>query len=208
MNRFSQLAGLGLMAASISLSSAQASTPSDIPGSHWAKDEAKELVDKGYISLFGDNSFRGDAPLTRYAFLTAMSKLLDQLEAIRKGGGATGGGDTVELKALLGQVKSALGELETAQRSLGEKSEKTGATQEVLERDVTKLMDSTNQKLKRMESQLADLNSEMDSRDRRLRAELDAMNQKLRDAQKKNQQARTFLWLGVVAAAAVGVSGN
>ncbi len=182
----------------------------DIPENHWSFHETSQLVDKGYLSLFEDGTFRGETPLSRYAFVAALSKVVAEVDRLKaaKPGAAGGGADTTELKSLLAQVKTALGQLETAQQQLGTKAQKTGETQEVLEKDLTQLVDTTRQSLKDMAQQLADMDDASKNRDQRLQADIAQLNEDLRKANKKNANARTLMWIGIVGAAAAGVASN
>ncbi len=206
MSRFKTAVFALALGSTLVLGQSRAATLSDIPGGHWSKQAASELVDKGFMALFEDGTFRGDVALSRYAFVSAMAKLLAEMDKLKAAPGGGGGSDTAELKQLLTQVKTALGQLETAQQQLGVSSQKTGESQEVLERDVTKLMDNTNTRMKKLEGNLADMADDMRERDARLKAEITALNESLTRAEKKNARSRSMLWLGVVAAAAVGVA--
>lgn len=45
---------------------------SDLPKDHWAYDFVKKLSDKGYLNGYPDDTFKGDAKMTRYEFAAAL----------------------------------------------------------------------------------------------------------------------------------------
>ena len=55
----------------------------DVPAGHWAESAVKKAADEGIISGFGDDTFRGDEPLTRYQMAAVIANLLDW---VKKGG--------------------------------------------------------------------------------------------------------------------------
>lgn len=48
----------------------------DVPKGHWAYDFVKDLSDKGYLVGYPDGTFKGDKPMTRYEFATAVYRAL------------------------------------------------------------------------------------------------------------------------------------
>ena len=50
----------------------------DVPAGHWAYKFVANLVQKGIIEGYGDNSFRGDRNITRYEAATILAKCLKE----------------------------------------------------------------------------------------------------------------------------------
>ncbi|AZR72625.1 hypothetical protein BBF96_04015 [Anoxybacter fermentans] len=57
-----------------------ASEIKDVDPSHWAYKSIKMLIDKGYISLYEDSTFRGDKSVSRYELAEVVARLLERLE--------------------------------------------------------------------------------------------------------------------------------
>ncbi|HEY3424401.1 MAG TPA: S-layer homology domain-containing protein [Negativicutes bacterium] len=51
---------------------------SDVPAKHWAYDAVSQLSKAGLIEGFGDGTFRGDKPLTRYEFAVVTARALEK----------------------------------------------------------------------------------------------------------------------------------
>ena len=52
----------------------------DVSKDHWAYQAVLGLVDKGYLSVYNDGSFRGDEPVSRYLLAFVVAKMLTDLE--------------------------------------------------------------------------------------------------------------------------------
>ena len=70
------LTGPGVQAASIEASFA------DVSQDHWAYEAIRELVQKGIIKGYGDGSFRGNQPMSRYEFALLVTKALQKYDKI------------------------------------------------------------------------------------------------------------------------------
>ncbi len=49
----------------------------DVPESHWAYDSVKLLVDKGYLSLYEDGTFKGTNKVSRYELAEIIARMLN-----------------------------------------------------------------------------------------------------------------------------------
>lgn len=52
----------------------------DMEADHWAYSSVKYLIDRGVLSLYEDNTFRGQNLITRYQFAVLLSRMLDYIE--------------------------------------------------------------------------------------------------------------------------------
>lgn len=72
---------LSLFIAFLLLSSVTYANPfSDVPKSHWAYEAVNKLSEKGLISGYPDGSFKGEKPVSRYAFAMVTAKILALVE--------------------------------------------------------------------------------------------------------------------------------
>lgn len=55
---------------------------SDVPPGHWAYSAITKLLDKGYLSLYQDKTFRGDNSVDRYTFAVVIARLLSEMSVI------------------------------------------------------------------------------------------------------------------------------
>ena len=78
---------------------------SDVPASHWAYDAVNSMVEKGIIQGFPDNTFKGNANLTRYqmAMMTAQA-----LAAVSEKKGNIANGDLDDLEKLTAEFADEL----------------------------------------------------------------------------------------------------
>ena len=55
---------------------AQTNPVETVPADHWAYGAVKQVVDSGLIIGYGEGTFKGDRPLTRYEFAISIARLL------------------------------------------------------------------------------------------------------------------------------------
>lgn len=73
--------GLSLMlAVLVGFGGLAAPVLTDVSKDHWAYKAVLGLVDKGYLSVYNDGSFRGDEPVSRYLLAFVVAKMLTDLE--------------------------------------------------------------------------------------------------------------------------------
>lgn len=53
---------------------------SDVPTNHWAYDAVNKLAAAGLIDGYGDKSFRGDRPMSRYEFALIVNKAINRFD--------------------------------------------------------------------------------------------------------------------------------
>jgi chromosome segregation ATPase len=52
----------------------------DIPKNHWAYKSVETLINKGYLSLYEDDTFKGDNKVTRYELAVLIARILDDIQ--------------------------------------------------------------------------------------------------------------------------------
>lgn len=57
---------------------AQAPAPSDVPSDHWAREAVAEVISRGIMPTYDDNTFRGDQPVDRYMLADILVRVLEQ----------------------------------------------------------------------------------------------------------------------------------
>ncbi|MBO8140990.1 MAG: S-layer homology domain-containing protein [Firmicutes bacterium] len=55
----------------------------DVPPDHWAYEAVRELVDRGYLDIADDGTFRGEEPVDRFTVAAVVGRLLEDIEAGR-----------------------------------------------------------------------------------------------------------------------------
>ncbi|MFS8665611.1 MAG: S-layer homology domain-containing protein, partial [Limnochordales bacterium] len=63
--------------------SGAAAQVADVPPDHWAYRAVQILVERGYIELASDGTFRGNEPADRYQLAAVVGRLLEDIEAGR-----------------------------------------------------------------------------------------------------------------------------
>lgn len=49
----------------------------DVPPTHWAKEAVENVTNKGYLKGRTDDTFDGNAPITRYEFAAVLNRLME-----------------------------------------------------------------------------------------------------------------------------------
>ena len=52
----------------------------DLPVNHWAYESVNTLIDRGYLDLYDDDTFRGDNTLTRYEMAVIIARMLEDIQ--------------------------------------------------------------------------------------------------------------------------------
>ncbi len=53
----------------------------DVPRDHWAYDSVQQLIDRGYLSLYSDGTFKGNEKVSRYELAEIIARMLNNMEA-------------------------------------------------------------------------------------------------------------------------------
>lgn len=131
------LALLLFLAASAVCGSAEETPFRDVPAGHWARDALVRLAERGVLSGYGDNSFRGEEPVTRYSLAVILARALEQIRAqpggpearegrISSGLGGMALADREDLRGLIREFRSELEMLGVKSDAVLEKLELQG----------------------------------------------------------------------------------
>jgi peptidoglycan hydrolase CwlO-like protein len=173
----------------------------DLPPSNWAYKSVKMLVEKGYLAIYDDGSFRGDQPVSRVVFATALGKLIDQ---IANGELALGGGDMDTVKKLGEEFRNEIADYDSRMKALEKRVSDIESAQVVIQTDISKATVEFRDKT----DKLAAENKQMRQDINILTKDLDDTNAKLRKETSDRKKAQSTLWIGIVIALAAGLAGN
>lgn len=77
----------------------------DVPKDHWAYEAVMKLVDKGYLGVYDDGTFKGDEGVNRYLLAFVVTKMLTDLE---KGTIAATGEDMGILREVANELRGEI----------------------------------------------------------------------------------------------------
>ncbi|HOP73483.1 MAG TPA: S-layer homology domain-containing protein [Bacillota bacterium] len=125
-----------LLLISIMTCALAAANPVDVPPNHWAYQAVKQLVDKGYLALYQDQTFRGDQPVDRYTLATVVAKILKEGAA---GSTAASREDVKLLRSLTNEFREELVKVLTENSSLSKQLDELTRQDQIFKEDITKL---------------------------------------------------------------------
>lgn len=197
---------MALIAAVALLAAAQMARAADLDikdmhRGHWAYDSVQMLVQKGYLALYDDGTFRGNLPLSREVFATALAKLIDQ---INNGEIGMGSMDMGEIKKLSDAFKDEISNYETRVKALEKKISELNDTISVDQKDLTKAMVEYREGFEAVQDD-----------NKKMRAEIGVLTEQVKDLNaglaketKARKSSQTIMFIGIIAAIAVGASSN
>ena len=165
----------------------------DVPPSHWAYESIQKLVEKGYIAIYDDDTFRGDQAVSRTVLAAALAKLIDQIES---GELKMGGSDMKEVQKLIQEFAGDMADSEARTAALEKRLADIESGETVIQLDISKSTVEFREKYEQMERNVAILEDQLAALDAELKSEV-----------KKRKSITNMLMIGVVAAIAVG-AGN
>jgi len=120
----------------------------DISEDHWAYESVTTLIDRGYISLYEDDTFRGNEKISRYEVAVIIARML---EDVQTGDTEINEADANELRKLSLEFQDELVEIAKKQEDLFEK------TTQVEEKNVvqTEAIGENREKLNNLENNLS-----------------------------------------------------
>ncbi|MBO8126420.1 MAG: S-layer homology domain-containing protein [Firmicutes bacterium] len=154
----------------LSLPALAAAEIKDVPPNHWAYSAVQKLLEKGYLSLYQDGTFRGDKAVDRYTFAVVVARLISEMAALGSGQPATdkvASEDLQLLRKLTTEFRDELVQLATTDESIQGDLEAAAKEQTVLREDLNKLLVQVYQ-LQQSTKALAE-------KDEKLSGELDAV---------------------------------
>lgn len=107
----------------------------DVNSSHWAYKSVTTLIDKGYLSLYEDSTFRGDRSVTRYQLAEIVAKILQNLE---NGTTSANQGDINTIRQLTVEFRKELVDLVQNQNLFANRAEQLEKNQVVMKEDIAR----------------------------------------------------------------------
>jgi len=200
--KLSRIAVALLVTIGITAGAARAATEiKDVDPSNWAYKSIKKLVDKGYLAIYEDNTFRGDQSVSRTVFAAALAKLIDQIE---RGELKLGGSELNEIKKLSDEFKSEISDYDSKMGALEKRVSDIESGKVVIQTDISKTTVEFRDKFDKMSAQMSKMNEQIGY----LRDDLNKMRVDLENEKSSRKKAQTMLWVGVVVAAVAGAASN
>lgn len=177
----------------------------DVDSSHWAYKSVKMLIDKGYISLYEDNTFRGDKSVSRYQIAEIIARML---QSMGEGTVTPSTGDISNIRELTVEFRNEIVEIVQNQKLILNRLAEVEKNQNTIKEQDAKNIDEidyVNQQIKEIITELItfkddldNANSEIDSLKIQLanvekgvkeeiRTDLDEINSRLQVMEKENQ---------------------
>lgn len=173
----------------------------DIDQSHWAYERVQKLVEGGYLALYEDNTFRGDRAVSRVIFAAALGKLIDQIE---NGEVKMLGVDIKAIKNLSDEFKTEIADYDTRVAALEKRLADIESGKVVIQQDISKVTLEVRDSVEKLEDENAKMREDLNI----LTDQMNVLTEELRKSDAENKRARTLLWVGVVAAIAVGFASD
>lgn len=107
----------------------------DVDSSHWAYKSVRLLIDKGYMSLYEDSTFRGDKTVSRYQLAEIIAKIL---EKIGEGSTQVDPLDVTNIRQLSVEFRKELVEIAQNQNMFATRVTQVEKNQVVLKEDVAR----------------------------------------------------------------------
>lgn len=180
--------------------SARAVEIKDVPPNHWAYQSIQKLVEKGYIAIYDDKTFRGDQAVSRTVFAAALAKLIDDIES---GKVKMSGSDAREVQKLGEEFASDMADYEARIAKLEKRIADIESGEVVVQTDISKTTVEFRDKYDELMAENEQIKRDMGI----LEDQLKTLSNELASESKKRKQAQTLLMIGVIGAIAVG-AGN
>ena len=156
----------------------------DVAPGHWAYQSVLKLVDKGYMSLYDGNKFKGEKKVTRYELAEVVAKMLQNVE---QGQVNPESGDVLTLKKLATEFRSELVEVVNQNENLEKRLKQLSDQQEVNQEDLV----NTNAKIKELRKQVDQILKSITEeaiRTNKLQKKLDELESKNKNLKQKVEQ--------------------
>jgi len=171
----------------------------DVDPSNWAYKSIKMLVDKGYLAIYEDNTFRGDQALSRTVFAAALAKLIDQIQS---GDLKMGGRDADAVKKLGDEFKGEMADYDSKMGAIDKRVSDIESGKVVIQTDISKVTVEFRDRLDKVDATTAQLQQDLTS----LKGDVQNLNSQLQKEQKDRKKAQSTMWIGVGLAAILGVA--
>lgn len=164
-----------------------AAEPKDVPADHWAYQAVKQLIDKGYLQLYQDQTFKGDQPVDRFTLATVVAKILEEIAS-----GATGTSkeDVKVLRNLANELREELVKVIAESNTYSKKTDEIKRSGQVLSEDLVILTYEQQELQKEVQQLLADLKT--------VSERVKVLEQELAILKKENQRQRFYLVFAII----------
>jgi hypothetical protein len=173
----------------------------DVDPSSWAYKSIKKLVDKGYLAIYEDNTFRGETALSRTVFAAALAKLIDQIE---RGDLKIAGSDRDTIKKLGDEFKSEMADYDSKMGALDKRVSDIESGKVVIQTDISKVTVEFRDRFDKVDATTAQLRTDLTA----LNADLQNLSAELEKERAARKKAQSTMWLGIGLAAILGVAVN
>ncbi len=180
---------------------AQAVEIKDMSPSHWAYNSVQKLLKNGYLALYDDGTFREDLPVSRVVFAAAVSKLIDQIQS---GEINAGGTDVQAIQKLSTEFKNDVSDYESRVEALNAKLKNLDDSRAVTEKDLSSMMVKFEDRFDKVDSENRQMRDQLST----VREDVKALNAAIQKERKDRKTSQTMMWIGIVAAVAVGAASN
>lgn len=157
----------------------------DVPKDHWAYKSVKKLVEKGYLTLYEDGTFKGTNKVSRYELAELVARVL---EKIQTGQATPDKSDVKNLRKLSIEFREELVDLAEEQKVFSEKLKKQQQTNVVQTKEIGKV----NEKLNSMREEVSKI---IDSilQIKEMKKEINNLNQRVVNLEKQLNQTNQRL---------------
>lgn len=204
MKRLLILVGFFILACTGLAAAASGPAPTDIPPDHWAYKAVKELLARGYFSLYDDGTFKGDRPVDRLALVNIVTKLLDEVQ--KKETPPVSLRDLQDLKKLSEEFKDEIIDYKEKSAALETRISKLEEEQKILQQDLTRNVDETQTALANIQGQMAKDKKELLGKMDDLQGEVKTLRLDFEKERNANRRAHRNLWVGIVVALVAGLA--
>lgn len=131
-----------------------AADPVDVPPTHWSYKAIKQLVDKGYLQLYQDQTFQGDKPVDRYTLAAVAAKILNE---IASGQAKTSKEDMNLLTRVTNEYRNELIDAVRKVALFNQRADEMSKQNIIMKEDITQALDEQNELRRQAQWLLADL---------------------------------------------------
>lgn len=173
----------------------------DMGQSNWAYKAVQKMVQRGYLALYEDETFRGSLPVSREVFAAALSKLIDQIESGEIGAGS---GDAGDLRKSLNEFKKEISDYESRTKVVGDRIAEIERGHSITDKSLTDTVVDTRKGFDQAASERERLSRDLGI----LNDDLKTLNAELEKERKARKSAQTMAWIGILGAVVIGAASN
>ncbi|MFW6238400.1 MAG: S-layer homology domain-containing protein [Halanaerobiales bacterium] len=170
----------------------------DVSEDHWAYESVQKLIDRGYLNLYDDDTFRGKNSISRYEMAVIVSRLLEDLQ---DSGAQLEEDDVEEIRKLSLEFRDELVEIAQEQEDFSGtlenlkeeniiQSEEIGNLNEQMEslqEELTGIVDSILE-MKKMQEEVDNLEANLSETNQKLEDTREELNLKEQDIEELQNQ--------------------